>query len=199
MLIGRLLKANKLLLKGEIETEDFRLIRNDCEKSISLIGLEMNRVTSAMKENENSLNKCVLDFSCPGRLLDKLELPDKLKLLILMLVDRIVASSEPKIEDITNDTVRLIYNLSSLKVSAKISNENRGKNDDFDFISSICNMELEKGTTIDDDLVIKIGYFLENYAKLTIKMLFKCCLGCSNPMHSFYSLFLVKSLFNTNY
>jgi DNA invertase Pin-like site-specific DNA recombinase len=171
-LIGRVLKANELLLKGKIEAEDFRLIRNDCEKSISLIGLEMDRVTSAMKENEISLNKAVLDFTYPGRLLDKLELPDKLRLLKLILFDRIVASSEPKIEDITNDTVRLIYNLSSLKVSAKISYENRVKKDDFDLVSRIYDLEFEKGTAIDDDLAIKVGDFLENYAKLTIKVLF---------------------------
>jgi len=170
-LIGRILKANELLLKGEIEAEDFRLIRNDCEKSISSIGLEMNRVTSAIKENENSLNKAILDFMYPRKLLDKSELPDKLKLLNLMLVDRIVAFSEPKIEDIVNDSVRLIYNLSSPKVSTEIKYANMIRDDDFDIISRIFMVEIEKGIPINDDLAIKVNDFLENYAKLTIKVL----------------------------
>lgn len=141
------------------------------------VNLSPNYLSDFLKKEtgmnaKEHIHQAVLNFTYFGRLLDKLELPDKLKFLKLMLVDRIVVSSEPKIEDITNDTVRLIYNLSSLKVSAKISYENRVKNDDFDLVSKIYDLEFEKGTAIDDDLAIKVGDFLENYAKLTIKVLF---------------------------
>lgn len=56
-LIERIMKAKELSLSGEIENDDFILIRADCEKRINGMNLELNRSTLLKGKNEIQIKK----------------------------------------------------------------------------------------------------------------------------------------------
>lgn len=57
-LIERILKAKELFLQGEIESDDFLLIKKDCEKRISTMGIELQNV--AKRHKIQTKNQCEL-------------------------------------------------------------------------------------------------------------------------------------------
>jgi site-specific DNA recombinase len=56
-LFDRSIKAKELLLKGEIEDEDFRIIKADCELKVNAIGKNLQQVAQQIITVQKELDK----------------------------------------------------------------------------------------------------------------------------------------------
>ncbi|MGF6928578.1 site-specific DNA recombinase [Chitinophaga sp. W2I13] len=110
-LIERILKAKELLLQGEIESDDFLLIKKDCEKRISMMGIELQNAAKKHEIHIKNQYELVLQLSQLSKLMEKSSLPDKRKLLKLILSNNPILTADMWIGNIVNQSVLSVYNL----------------------------------------------------------------------------------------
>jgi site-specific DNA recombinase len=108
-LIQRIVKAKELLLKGEIETEDYIIIKNDCEQSINQSGIELQHSAALERRKTIALNKAVLQLFSLGIVFDKMSLPDKRSLLTTLLVNSPVMDTTLQASELLRPGAQFIF------------------------------------------------------------------------------------------
>ncbi|SMC67993.1 recombinase family protein [Pedobacter africanus] len=117
-LIDRLVKAKELLLIGEIEDEDYILIKKDCESKIHMLGADLQRAEIISKKNSDSLKKEKLKLSRFGRTFSLMECFDKRKLMNIMLYPVILPKIEFELGTMINADVGILFELDCLTQKA---------------------------------------------------------------------------------
>ncbi|WP_343523836.1 recombinase family protein [Pedobacter sp.] len=121
-LIERIVKAKELSLKGEIENDDFILIRTDCEKRINGMGLELQHSTLLKGQNKVQLTRKTLQLTLLGMIWNRYNSIKKRELLTMLLQARPVLQKEFGIDDILNNAARLVLGLKVVNKSAEPNN-----------------------------------------------------------------------------
>lgn len=120
-LIERIVKAKELSLKGEIENDDFILIRTDCEKRINGMGLDLQHSTLRNEQNKLQLRRKTLQLSLLGMMWNRYNSIKKRELLNMLLQTSPVLQKEFRIDDVLNKAARFVF---GLKVVNKVVEQN---------------------------------------------------------------------------
>jgi len=91
---NRSIKAKELLLRGEIDEEDFCVIKSDCETRINTMGNYLQQVALDIICLQKNIDKEVSQLLCMDQLFLKLPFERKVKMIRLMLKDKIVPCDE---------------------------------------------------------------------------------------------------------
>ncbi|QHS58375.1 hypothetical protein [Chitinophaga agri] len=89
-LFDRSIKAKELLLRGEIDEDDFCAIRSDCETRINSMGNDLHQLALGIIGLQKDIDKEVSQLLCMDQLFLKLPFERKVKMTRLMLKDKIV-------------------------------------------------------------------------------------------------------------
>lgn len=89
-LFDRSIKAKELLLRGEIDEEDFCAIRSDCETRINSMGNDLQQVALGIIGLQKDIDKEVSQLLCMDQLFLKLPFERKVKMTRLVLKNKIV-------------------------------------------------------------------------------------------------------------
>jgi hypothetical protein len=117
-LIERIIKAKELLLKGEIENDDFLLIKAACEKRINRMGIELQRSTLLKERNKEYLKRRILQLGIVGNRFNTIK---KRELLTMVLQTNPVLQRDFQFDDILNNAARFVF---GLKVVNKVAELN---------------------------------------------------------------------------
>lgn len=118
-LVERIVKAKELSLKGEIENDDFILIRTDCEKRINEMGLELQRSTLLKEQNKVQLRRKTLQLPLLGMIWNRYNSIKKRELLTMLLQTSPVLQKEFRIDDILNNSARFVFGLKVVNKAAE--------------------------------------------------------------------------------
>ncbi len=119
-LFNRSIKAKELFLRGEIDDEDFYVIKSDCEARINSMGNDLQQVALNIIGFKNDIDKDVFQLLRIDQLFFKLPFERKVKMIRLLLKDRIV----PGDKTFQNS----LNNVSSVMVRTKVfANEKMGE------------------------------------------------------------------------
>lgn len=110
-LIERVLKSKELLIHGDIDTEDFLLIKDDCEKRINILGTELQGTALAEKRRKKSLGYAVSTIFHLGKIFREKGFAKKQRILRLILNHHPVLENSLNFYAILDPVVRLIYNI----------------------------------------------------------------------------------------
>lgn len=109
--IERIVKAKELLLQSEIDADDFRLIKEDCEKRISAIGIELQQSAMLERKRKQELNKAAHILYDIGMLVQSKYLSAKHEILKLILNIHPLLHNSLNFYDAVSPAVRMIYNV----------------------------------------------------------------------------------------
>ncbi len=104
-LFNRSIKAKELLLRGEIDEEDFCVIKSDCETRINTMGNNLQQIALDIIGLQKNIEKEASQLLCMDQLFLMLPFERKVKMIRLMLKDKIVPCDETfqnALNDITN-------------------------------------------------------------------------------------------------
>lgn len=116
-LFNRSIKAKELLLRGEINDEDFSVIKSDCEERIHSMGNELQQVALDVIGLQNNINKEVDQLLCVDQLFIVLPFEKRVKLIRLILKDKVVPCDET-FQNALNDVTNII-------IGTKISDDKK--------------------------------------------------------------------------
>lgn len=169
--IDRVIKAKELLIRNEIESDDFLLIKNDCEERIRLMGIELQRSSSAEKIRAKLLDKLTMELSQLTVLIQRLSFMEKRSLFTLILSNKIILNDKFDFGCWFNSAMQTIYNLNYSILGAyrkpgrEISHDNYLK----EVTSKIIAIEEKKGKKINFKSAQYIAHFLVNLAAIAIQ------------------------------
>jgi len=170
----RILKAKELLLNGEIENEDFLIIKKDCEQSINSMGVDLKHSILTSKNTKRRLNKAVQQLSQLEILWRQSNFTTKRKLLSSLLKDQFILAIKLNFNAMVNGATQSIYNLArSHHYRPKQEDEclQNTMNTQFikEMVALILTRERRKNPKIQNAQIQEILNFLVNFATLTIE------------------------------
>lgn len=172
-LIERILKAKEQLLAGEIEPDDFQIIKTDCESRISLLGIQLQQAATIAKNKESNFKKAISYWLQPGKLFRELGFMEKQKFLEIILSPKPVLNNPMHIQTITCYAVQVIYKLNNMRVISRALTEGTttGINDNYkeELITKIEEIVATKHQDVSPDLCETIAIFFIDFAKMTIR------------------------------
>lgn len=125
-LIERILKAKELLMFGELEKDDFQLIKTECEKRIKVLGLELQKAASKTGKREERLKKIILHLSQLKNLWYSLSRDGKREFLNLFLVEGALLRREGiDVTEMMPEAVQYIYGISSENSPSSLRDKNQ--------------------------------------------------------------------------
>lgn len=89
-LFNRSIKAKELFLRGEIDGEDFNVIKSDCEAKINSMSKDLQQVALNIVGSQNNINEVTSQLFHIDQLFLKLPFERKVKMAKLLLKDKIV-------------------------------------------------------------------------------------------------------------
>ena len=106
-LFNRSIKAKELLLRGEIDDEDFNVIRSDCEAKINSMGKDFQQVALNIVGSQNDINEVTSQLLHIDQLFLKLPFEKKVKMARLLLKDK-VAPDDNTFQNALNDVAGIV-------------------------------------------------------------------------------------------
>ncbi len=106
-LFNRSIKVKELLLRGDIDDDDFNVIKSDCETKINSMGNNLQQVALEIIGLQNDIDKEASRLLCMDQLFSKLPFERKVKMIRLMLKDKIVPCDET-FQNALNDVANII-------------------------------------------------------------------------------------------
>lgn len=173
-IMNRVIKARELLLKGEIDNDDYLIIKSNCENQIKAISVELNRSYSLAGKLKKRIRKTVIHFSNPGSLYENADVSTKRKLVTLFIKENMVFD-ENCFGNNLNNTIRIIYDvplgLDSLLQGREEDNSLltiKLTDEEIKIYQKITNIEENKEKVIPKALLLKNLQFLFESAKIFI-------------------------------
>lgn len=111
-LFNRIVKAKELFLKGEIEFEDFEIIKADCEAKINLMGKDLEQTSLNIIATKNNLKKESLKLLDIAQLYQTESYDIKKKLIRILLKESIIPRNNT-FKDAAADNIVLIFQLNN--------------------------------------------------------------------------------------
>lgn len=170
-LIQRIVKAKELLLQGEIETEDYQVIKDDCKKRIDLLGIELHESATLEIKKSERINKVIQELTQLGKVLRAVDISEKRKIIRLTLAGCPILNDELKLSEIISQSLHPLFNIkdvSGIKHAKNLSSYKEwGESYEDKIAEKIMEIEKKKENNIPKKTALEITRFLANYAKLT--------------------------------
>lgn len=106
-LFDRSIKAKELLLKGEIDDEDYSIIKSDCESKINSIGQNFLQVTSDITGLQNNIDKMISQFLPLDQFFLRLPFEQKVRMIRLILKSKVIPTEKISLNNV-NDIINTI-------------------------------------------------------------------------------------------
>ncbi len=116
-LIERIVRAKVLLIKGDIDDEDYKLLKKDSEAKIHLLGTDLQRSEIASRTKSDSLKKATFQLSQFGKTFTALSTSERRTLMEILLSPSITLNEGLSINDMINADMGLLFDLDSLSQS----------------------------------------------------------------------------------
>lgn len=110
--IERTIKAKDLLYRGDIDFDDFTLIKESCSKRINEGCKELQKCATLSAETNKNINEHVNLLSRINKLYESADVLGKRHLLLLFIPEKIILDKE-HFELVSTEPVHTIYNLKS--------------------------------------------------------------------------------------
>ncbi|WP_448635171.1 recombinase family protein [Pedobacter panaciterrae] len=172
-LIERILKAKELLQNGEIENEDFLVIKKECEQNINSMGIDLKHSILTSKNTKRRLNKAVQQLSQLEIFWRQSNFTTKRKFLSFLLKDQPILGVTLNFNAMINGAMQSIYNLGRADYKPKQEDEHLQSTMNTQFIKEmtalVLTRESRKNPKIQNVQAQEILTFLVNFAALTIE------------------------------
>lgn len=169
--IERILKAKELLMFGELEMDDFLLIKTGCEKRIKVLSLELQKATSGIEKGEKGLQKAILQLSRLKDLWYRLGPDGKMEFLNLFIADRALLKREGiDLKGMIPEAVQHIYGIYSENAPLCLKDEGHiSEGVDNELLSTMISYEMTANRVLSIQEGKNIIEFLEKFAVLANK------------------------------
>lgn len=164
-LIGRGIKAHDLYLKGEIDAEDYMLIKSDCEKSTKALGAELRSLIRREVTTKKQARKVIRWLSHLDKLYQKLDFSSRQQLLSLLFKGKAVLETSG-FAHATNRTTRLIFRLELSDKELKKTQQAKDEELENPYFKKIWQAEKRKGHILSLEQLSKCIAFLKNFYRL---------------------------------
>lgn len=113
-LIERIVNAKELLIKGEIDNDDYCTIKKDCEHKIHLLGKDLQSYQVVENEKLQNLSRSVLRLSEFGKTFGFASVDKKKEIVSVILTAHPVMNSEIHLSELLNSGMVLLFNLNGI-------------------------------------------------------------------------------------
>ena len=126
----KLVKARELLLSGDIDGGDYRIIKSDCGNKINILEVKLNSLTDTQENIDIILDKAVNTLSHLHTLYQNACSMKKREIIGSIFPEKLVFDGFNYRITSLNEAVRLIYNM-----DAAFEENKNGTNDNFSHLS----------------------------------------------------------------
>ncbi|MNS60034.1 hypothetical protein D3C72_930110 [compost metagenome] len=169
-MIERILKAKELLIQGEIEYDDFTIIKRDCEQRIHSLGTAIQKQECLEKNRRFKVEKAVGQLAQLGKVFQHLDVKKKTMMLKVMIKPSTCIVENLNMEIMLNEHVKLVFsmkgNLYDEHNSQPMSQKSYIQDDKFS--ERIIEIEKQRNTIISRKRAEYIADFLILFAKITL-------------------------------
>ncbi len=167
-LITRNIKARDLLHQGEIEPEDYLLIKSGCKERIKQLSHELRELTEKQVKSKNKISKKVRVLLHLSKLYQKTDFITRQKIVALLLRPRAVFEMG-NFHEVINTATRIIFNVRG-EEKAKSTNSNPAKLEELEdpYFKKIWQSEKQHGRLLSlEDLSHCIAFLRNLYQLVT--------------------------------
>lgn len=108
-LFDRAIKARELLYTGEIDIDDYRVIKADCEKRISAAGFTLQDAATKAIAIDKNLHDAVNKFVNPGEIYENANVELKRKIIRILTGHRTIFIRNGKVNPFLTDPALIVY------------------------------------------------------------------------------------------
>lgn len=170
----RVIKAKDLLSAGEIDADDYLLIKADCEDKIHALGRDLHHAALLRSTADKTLNDALRKFSEMPSMYENADIIIKRGMIRLLAAENMTCDGHKFIAPF-NETVRIIYDLDDQAAIANTRDEIGNSNTDMEgdpFYSEECikltAFEQSRNRQIAGAQALKIILYLQNFAEIAL-------------------------------
>lgn len=127
-LIERIIKVKELLLKGEIEEDDFMIIKKDCELQINRLGTSLQQSDWIERRIENDLKRRQQQLSNLANTFNNCNLQKRKKLLGMLINPQAILSIEMQLSTILKTDIGRLFGLENVEDDNTVREERNYSN-----------------------------------------------------------------------
>ncbi len=170
-IIDRVIKARDSLYSGGIDAEDFTAIKENCEKKINELGIQLQSITTLKLTKDDKLNKCYKSLYKLGTIYAKAELAIKRQLVQILFAGKVVVND--CIENMFNLSTRFIFNLDTSTHALNTLDifEQSDLGDEIKYIEKVNNrLKTTNMSIMGPDIILPIVRVLQSLALINIRI-----------------------------
>lgn len=167
--VERIVRAKELLLHGDIEEDDYQIIKTDCEQRIHDLGIDLQQSDLAEKRKEASLTRSSEELSRIGSIFQVLSAPERQEMIRVMLLPSTIISGDLSLSPMIKPGLCFLFGLDS--ISDPISSKEHIYHQQWEeeYARRIIEIERKKNHSIRGQEAFEILNFLSIFAKITEK------------------------------